>query len=148
MYLPLFFTISLLVVTGDTPSASEPLPEPPETAAFLREGIYFARDGDHERALESLTKYIEAKGILSDYASFFLARSLKEQGRKEEARKALASFFASYPSSPLIGKARLLFSEILFEMGDYSDNPASCRSPPEPACREARDRDAGRCERT
>ncbi|MCL4179748.1 MAG: tetratricopeptide repeat protein, partial [Verrucomicrobia bacterium] len=97
-------------------------------AVLLQAQAQFAQ-GRHGESLELLRSRLEAAGALSDRYMYWIAESLYQLGRNEEAAKAYAAVLAAHPESPRRLDASLGEAYATFRLGDLRRTAELLRTP-------------------
>ncbi|WP_370318551.1 tol-pal system protein YbgF [Oricola sp.] len=98
--------------------ASVPAPEEPE--AYYRSGYQRVLDGDYKDAEGIFRSFVELfpNDPLTPDARFWLAESVRAQGRPEEAVEIFIALRKAYPDMQKAPETLLKIGQIMFDLGD------------------------------
>lgn len=98
--------------------ASVPSPEEPE--AYYRSGYQRVLDGDYKDAEGIFRSFVELfpNDPLTPDARFWLAESVRAQGRPEEAVEIFIALRKAYPDMQKAPETLLKIGQIMFDLGD------------------------------
>jgi soluble lytic murein transglycosylase len=96
-----------------------------ESAQFVQDTFRSLQSGDFPAAADGFSRMAREVPLLADYADYFLAQSLEQTGRLDEARQLLAEFSTRHPESRLAVAALLFEGTLLSRMSDERGAEAS-----------------------
>ena len=92
-----------------------------ESRRFYRSALDSFRQGRYEAALPLLVKSARSYPLLSDHATYYLAESLRQLKRWEQAHKQFEGLIKDYPDSVWVQLAALRLGEVSLEAGQPAE---------------------------